>query len=153
MSTLKIQTGKDNSILRKKTEKVEEITPKIKELVSDMIETCKAVDGVGLAANQIGKSLQIFIVRVPLPDSDYFIKEFINPKILKLSLKKVITEEGCLSLPNFYANVERSEKLKIGYQNKDGAKQILEASDFLARVIQHEMDHLDGILISDKITN
>lgn len=147
---LEIQTGAENPILRKKSEEIQKITPEIKGLVLNMIDTCAKADGIGLAAPQVGESLRLFIVRIPISEKKYFTQEFINPKILKISKEKSTKEEGCLSLPNFYTNVERSKKITVEYQDKNGEEQKIKTSGFLARVIQHETDHLNGILIIDK---
>jgi peptide deformylase len=102
-------------------------------------------DGVGLAAPQIGKSIQLIVI--------YFKEStlvIINPKIIKKSFSKVWGEEGCLSVPDKFGEVKRHKKITIIYTNENGQKQQLAAKDMLARVIQHEIDHLNGILFIDK---
>ena len=146
---LKIETGAENPILRKKCENIKKITPEIKELIQEMIKT-STKEGIGLAANQVGKSLRLFIVTMPL-EKEYYINAYINPEIIKTAGKQIIKEEGCLSLPGFAANVKRFENLTLKYLDENGQEKTFEASDFLARIIQHEMDHLNGILIIDKI--
>mgnify|MGYP001431762068 CR=1 FL=1 len=144
---LSIQKGTTNPILRQKAAAVEQINAQIKELVLNMIETLKANNGVGLAAPQIGKSLQIIIIQ-PDPSEPELI--LINPQIKKVSRKQDILEEGCLSLPNLDIPVRRPIKITVKALNLNGQKIKIRAKDLLARVIQHEIDHLNGILISDK---
>ena len=151
---LDIQTGQNNPILRQKAKNVEEITAEIKQLILDMEETLKKANGIGLAANQVGKSLRI--IQIDIPSSRSKEKEYqfslINPEIVKTSRKKTILEEGCLSLPGFNALVERPKKITIKALNINGEIVKIKADGLLAKVIQHEIDHLDGILIADKST-
>lgn len=142
---LKIQTSKDNPILRKKTEPVMEITGDILNLIKDMGETMAENKGVGLSANQVGKDVRLFVISSELSKK----RVFINPEIIKLSRKTEILEEGCLSLPNFFIPVKRAKSLKIKAINEKGKKFKLKVKDLLARAIQHEFDHLNGILICD----
>lgn len=144
---LNIQKGQDNPILRQKANKVSSITPEIKELVFNMVKTMDANDGIGLAAPQIGKSLQIFVMR---PDSSQEVMALINPEIIKTSFKKISFEEGCLSLPNITRKVKRAAKIVIRALNLEGQSVEIQAKELTARVIQHEIDHLNGILIIDK---
>jgi len=144
---LPIETNSDNPILRQKAEKVKEITPQIKKVVLDMIETIKSDENsVGLAAPQINQSLQIIVFKLDL-DKKYI--TLINPKIKKASWRKEIKNESCLSLPNFHRPVKRSKKITVQGLNIDGQLVEIKAEGFLARVIQHEIDHLNGILICD----
>jgi len=153
---LKIETGQNNPVLRQKAEKVKEITPAIKQLILDMIETVKAdPKSIGLAAPQVGHSLQIFVA---LSTSDVLrtsdvdkVIVLINPVIKKKSFRKEILEEGCLSLPNFSAPVKRSKEIIIQGLNPEGQLIRIKAKELLARVLQHEIDHLNGVLISDKV--
>jgi len=104
------------------------------------------LDGVGLAAPQIGKNIQLFVVNPKL--SKKYI--FINPEISKISKKTKTIEEGCLSMPGVYKKIPRAKSLKIKAIDETGKEFELKAKDLLARVIQHEIDHLNGILIIDK---
>jgi len=142
---LKIQTGQNNPILRKKSQPVKEITTDMKRLIFDMFQTMRVKDGVGLAAPQIGKSLRIIVV-----NAGYDIC-IINPKIIKTSKEKEVQIEGCLSLPEIYVPVERYKEIEVEGLNEKGEKIKLKAKDLFARIIQHETDHLDGILIVDKV--
>lgn len=150
---LKIETGAENPILRKKCEIIKEITPEIKNLISEMLKTCASSNGVGLAANQVGKSLRLFVIYAILPKEEELISAYINPEIINTSGKKISKEEGCLSLPGISSRVARMEKLTLEYTDESGAKKTIQASGFKARIMQHEIDHLNGILICDKISN
>lgn len=148
-----------NPILRKKAKKVIKIDRKILSLIEDMrqtLESQKDPEGVAIAAPQIGKNLAIFVVSF-----DNFYRAIINPKILKKSKKlqgKDFDElssktelEGCLSIPHFYCPLARSQKVKISYTSESGKNIVEEFSGFAARVIQHEIDHLNGVLFTDHV--
>ncbi len=138
-----------NPILRKKAEKVNNpLSSDIQSLIPEMIKTMLAKDGIGLAAPQIGKSIRIIIIHHK--DKDLVM---INPKIIKKSLIKEWDEEGCLSVPNVFGDVKRCKKITVKYIDEFGKEQILATEGLLARVIQHEVDHLDGILFIDKAKN
>ncbi|NQU83436.1 MAG: peptide deformylase [Parcubacteria group bacterium] len=137
-----------NKILRQKARKLErsEIkSGKIQKLIDEMIESMKEKDGIGLAAPQINKSLQIIIIR----KNDGAVA-FINPKILKKSWRKESLEEGCLSVPGIYCDVKRSKKIKMQATNRNGETTKFNAEGLFARILQHEVEHLEGILIIDK---
>ncbi|HUT96320.1 MAG TPA: peptide deformylase [Candidatus Paceibacterota bacterium] len=142
---LKIQKNKNNLILRKKTESVREITGDVLDLIKNMSETMAKNKGIGLSANQVGKSIQLFMISSGLSKKQVFI----NPEIIRLSKKTEIMEEGCLSLPDVFVPVKRAKSLKIKAIDEKGRRFKLKAKDLLARAIQHEFDHLNGILICD----
>lgn len=145
---LKIITN-PNPILREKSQVVSNVfNTEIQELVSQMIETMLAKDGVGLAAPQIGKNICLTVIN----HKDNVLVIF-NPQITKKSWLKEWDEEGCLSVPGKFGEVKRHRKMKINFTDKEGQKQVLEAKGLLARVIQHEIDHLNGILFIDKAKN
>jgi peptide deformylase len=150
---LPIQVGTNNHILRQKAEEVKEITAEIKRLVLDMTKTMEKANGVGLAANQVGKSLRIILIDIPSSRTKEKSYRFslVNPEIVKTSRKKTMLEEGCLSLPGFYALVERPKKITVKGLNINGEPIKFKANGLLAKVIQHEIDHLDGVLIIDRI--
>lgn len=141
---LKIYT--DNApILRKKASPVSlPISDEIKKLILDMKKVVRKKDGIGLAAPQAGKSFRLIVVNSE--DKKFAL---INPKITRRSFRKEIAEEGCLSLPGFYINIKRPKKITVKYFDEKGKKIKLKADDLLARVIQHEIDHLNGVLITD----
>lgn len=145
-----------NPILRKKSAeiKIEELSDKkMKELLLDMEETMKEKDGAGLAAPQIGKNIRLIVISHE--KKTIFL---INPTITKKSWARKIEEEGCLSVVNekgeiIYAPVSRHRRVNCVYLDEIGNKKTLAAEDMLARVIQHEIDHLDGILFIDRLNN
>lgn len=145
MSMLAIKKYPD-PVLRKKNGKVEKMTPELKKLIADMTETMQKADGVGLAAPQIGVSKQIIIVRTEEGPSVFF-----NPKIIKKGKKSYIEEEGCLSLPGIVLKIKRAEKIELEALNDKLEKIRISAEGILARIFQHEIDHLNGILIIHKI--
>jgi peptide deformylase len=145
---MELVTGKDNQTLRQKSLPVKKIDAEVRSFISQMQDIMKQNDGIGLAAIQIGNPLRIVVCEVN--DKIY---SLINPEITKLSSKTSVLEEGCLSLPNFYGEVERPEKIIVKATNLEGKKIKLKAFGLLARVLQHEIDHLDGVLFIDKAMN
>lgn len=139
-----IQEG--NSILRKKSEPVKNLkSPETRKLIEDMIVTMKNASGIGLAAPQVGVSLKIFTVN--LEEKIYV---FINPEIKDISSDSIPFEEGCLSVHKIWGPVVRPKKLTIKAVDENDKQIKIRAKGLLARVIQHEMDHLNGILFIDK---
>ncbi|SCW41623.1 peptide deformylase [Paenibacillus tianmuensis] len=133
-------------VLRKKAKPVEEVNSRIIKLLDDMVDTLYAAEGrAGLAAPQIG-----FLRRVVVMDCGDGLIELINPVMLEMSGEQIGTE-GCLSLPGHSGIVKRANQVKISSLNRQGETFVLEAEGYLARCIQHEMDHLDGVLYIDKI--
>jgi peptide deformylase len=133
--------------LRKKALPVEEITDETRALVTEMFVTMEREEGVGLAAPQIGRSIRLFVVKA----DDGVERTFINPQIVATSQETCVFEEGCLSVPKYYEEVERPERITVQARNEKGRRFTLDAEGFLARVIQHEYDHLEGILFIDRI--
>ncbi len=143
---LTLVTGATTDILQTPTALVSDpLAPEIQTLIPEMFETMYKEKGVGLAANQIGKSLRLAVLEAE--GKQYTL---INPEITSLSQEKILFEEGCLSLPGQYFPIVRSENLTLKYQDERGLPKKLRAEGFLAIVIQHEVDHLDGILICDR---
>ena len=142
---LRLQTGRDNEILRTKAKPVKEITKKTLKLIKEMQAAMKVEKGVGLAAPQIGVSERIILVTL----DEKKIIPMINPEILEMSEETCIDEEGCLSLPEEFGNVTRAKYITVKYQTPKNEEMILKLSDFNARVVQHEVDHLNGILFTD----
>jgi peptide deformylase len=134
------------SVLRTVAKEVVEFDEKLHILIDDMIETMVDADGIGLAANQVGILKRVFVVSVDL-EKFY---EFINPDIVESSGSEIF-EEGCLSILGVKGNVERPSKIKVVAKDRDGKEFALEADGLLARVIQHEYDHLNGVLFVDKV--
>jgi len=130
--------------------------PNIKTLVADMFDTMYKSDGMGLAAPQIGKSIRIFVVdATSLADEDPsltdFKKVFINPKIQLLGEESIVMNEGCLSLPKIREDVDRNNRIRLTFNDEDWNFHEEEFNGLKARVIQHEYDHLDGVLFIDRI--
>jgi peptide deformylase len=136
-----------NETLRQKAVPVEEITDEIRSLVTEMFETMEREEGVGLAAPQVGRSIRLFVVKA----DDGIERTFINPQIVATSQETCVYEEGCLSIPKYYEDVVRPERITVQARNEKGRRFNLEAEGFLARVIQHEYDHLEGVLFIDRI--
>lgn len=158
MSIRKIVTI-PNEILEKECKKVSEVNSEVKDIIQDLKDTLNnsKVPGAGLSANQIGVGKRICVVRKFYrdpedPEKEIF-KEYvlINPKITKRSEKKTIRWEGCLSVPDVYGKVERNEKIKLMSLDESGNEQKMNTSGFFARTIQHEIDHLDGVIFTSKI--
>jgi peptide deformylase len=131
-------------VLRQKTKKVKKIDASIQKLIDDMIETMHDAPGVGLAANQVGVSLRIAVMQVPGDE----VITLINPEIVKRSGIREC-EEGCLSLPGYKGVLSRSEKVVVKGLNRDGRPVRIHADELLAEIIEHEVDHLNGILYFD----
>lgn len=140
-------------ILRRKARKVADFGPELQALIDDMIETMRDEPGVGLAANQIGVSLRVIVVEYgddedeTVPVRLYVV---INPELTRLSKEKIIGIEGCLSIPGYAGNVERHEVLTVKGMNRHGQPMTLKAKGWLARIFQHEVDHLEGVLFVDR---
>ena len=132
-------------VLRTETNKVEEVTDKTRDLLDNMQETMYDANGVGLAAPQVGISKAITVI-----DIGNGVLEFINPEIIEKSEKTYVDQEGCLSIPDRTDKVERSYQVKVRALDRSGEEFQLEAEGLLARAIQHELDHLDGVLFIDK---
>jgi peptide deformylase len=136
--------------LREPGRRVEAITPAIQALVDDMAETMYAAPGVGLAATQIGETLQIFVIDIAAEDEPSRLQVFINPEILATE-GEVTWKEGCLSFPGATEEVERAAKVRVRAQDRQGKWFEFEAEDLLAVAIQHEYDHLQGRLMIDHL--
>jgi peptide deformylase len=136
-----------DSVLKKKAEKIRDITPEIKELVFNMKETLLRAQGVGLAAPQIGISKRVIVV-----ETETGAVGFINPEIITKSKQKEVQEEGCLCMPGIFFKIKRAKEAEIGALGEKGEIVRIEAKGLLARIFQHEIDHLNGILIIDRIS-
>jgi peptide deformylase len=135
-----------DDFLRKKTREVEDFAdPKVQQLVLDMVKAMEREKGIGLAAPQVGSNLRICVARV-----DNALYTLINPEIKSYSKATEICEEGCLSFPGKFFPVERPTRVKIKARDLNGKKVKIKADGLLSRVLQHEIDHLDGVLIIDR---
>ena len=143
--------------LRKATTDISAEYPGLPELIANMYETMTKADGVGLAAPQVGLSIRLFVIDLSAlgeDDEQYmdYKKTFINPEILEFSENTCSYEEGCLSLPDIHENVTRSSDIKIRYHDERFMEHVDTFNEFAARVIQHEYDHLEGKVFTDRIT-
>ena len=144
VSVLPIVIGPDNPILRKKTKPVPSVTKDLRKLIKDMIDTMHEANGVGLASPQVAREERVCIAVIGGK-----ITPLINPKITGHSKETAIDQEGCLSLPNVWIDVARSTEITLTYLDVKGKKQQKKLQNFDARVVQHEVDHLEGVLIVD----
>jgi len=133
-------------VLREQSDTIDTVDDTTRGFVADLFETMDAADGIGLAANQVGVKQQVAVVGI---DDDRFV--LINPVIVE-SDGKDTAEEGCLSIPDIYADVKRFSRIVVEALDLDGERQRIEADGLKARAIQHEMDHLDGILFLDRLS-
>ena len=147
---LNIVTGSKNKVLRAKSELIEKITPEILELIKEMKETlAAALNGVGLAAPQVGKNIRMFVVVDGVAKDGHTV--FINPEITQVSKKNVVEEEGCLSLPERWHELARADKATVKAVDENGKKFKIRVKGVLARLVLHEVDHLNGVLFVDHL--
>jgi len=152
-------------ILRKEAQKITENTPELQTLIENMFETMKNAEGVGLAAPQIGQSIRLFVVDIrhyeedyqektgePFPEDWKSVMVFINPDIVEEGEEESDYEEGCLSVPDIHEMVTRPSKIKLRYLDRHFVQQEMTVDKLLARVIQHEYDHLEGVLFLDHLS-
>ena len=138
-------------VLKKKTAPVTSFDENLQNLIDDMVETMYAAPGVGLAAPQVGVSKRLAVIDIGSRDEKYPLIVLVNPHIVS-SEGEIEFEEGCLSIPEYTAKVRRSEKLVVRAQDRQGSKVEIEAGGLLAIALQHEIDHLDGLLLIDRIS-
>lgn len=142
-----------DKILKTVSKKVGVFDDGLRTFLDDMYETMIAKNGIGLAAIQVGVPKRILLINIPREDEELYkedLLEIINPEILEAS-GEVSCEEGCLSVPAYYAEVERFEKVKLQYQDRNAKQCIIEADGLLAIAIQHEMDHLNGVIFVERL--
>ena len=151
MAIRKILTEPD-PFLRQKSKIVEEVNDEIRSLMDDMVDTMYDAPGIGLAAIQIGIPKRIIVMDISKDDNKKKPGYFVNPVIKKKDISKATYEEGCLSVPNQFAEIDRPKKCEVEYLDYNGEKKILKAEGLLATCIQHEMDHLEGILFIDHLS-
>ena len=151
MSQRKIVIEPD-PILRKKSEMLETVDDELRALLDDMLETMYAANGIGLAAIQVGIPKRIIVMDICKEENKKEPRYFVNPIIKNKDPLKATYEEGCLSVPNQFADVDRPSKCEVEYLDYNGQKQLLRAEGLLATCIQHEMDHLEGILFIDYLS-
>ena len=151
MTVRKILTEPD-PFLRQKSNKVVEVNNEIRSLMDDMLETMYQAPGIGLAAIQVGVPKRVIVIDLSKKDEKKNPLYFVNPEILTKSNQDASYEEGCLSVPNQFAEISRPDNCKVKFLDYEGNEKILEAKGLLATCIQHEMDHLEGILFIDYLS-
>ncbi len=151
MTIRKILTEPD-PFLRQKSEKVDIVDNNVRSLLDDMLDTMYAAPGIGLAAIQIGVPKRVIVIDLSRKDEKKNPLYFINPEIITNSNINASYEEGCLSVPGQFAEIDRPDKCKVKFLDYNGREKILEAEGLLATCIQHEIDHLEGILFIDYLS-
>jgi peptide deformylase len=152
MAVLRILTAPD-PILKSKSKRVETVDGRIRALMDDMLETMYAAPGIGLAAPQVGVLERVIVLDTGKTEETRAPMRLVNPEITWASDEDNTYEEGCLSVPSHYSEVVRPKAIKVAYLDESGAKQEIAADGLLATVLQHEMDHLDGILFIDHLSS
>ena len=150
--TVKTILTEPNKLLRLISKPVEKVGKDEKKLMDDMLETMYAAPGIGLAAIQIGVPKRIIVMDISKEDGKKEPRYFVNPVIKNKNPLNVTYEEGCLSVPDQFAEIDRPSKCEVEYLDYNGKKQLLKADGLLATCIQHEMDHLEGILFIDYLS-
>lgn len=137
-------------VLRKKAEPVKEFDETLQKLIDDMVETMYAAPGLGLAANQVGVLKQVLVIDVGTDEEKSSLMALVNPEIVMMEGENE-SEEGCLSIPDYTTIVKRAEKVKVKCLDRQGEPLEIEGEGLLAKALQHEIDHLNGILFVDRI--
>lgn len=151
MAKLKIITGENNPILRTVSEPVKKFDESLKKFAKDLKKTMIKAKGLGIAAPQVDKNIRVFIATLNYKTDSQVIVTMVNPEIVAHSKETEVGEEGCLSLPGKFGNVERFKRVTVEFFDPDGGGQMLELSGLNARVVQHETDHINGILFVDRM--
>jgi peptide deformylase len=154
MALREIRTYPD-PVLRNKTSRIERIDSTLDRLIEDMVETMRAAPGVGLAANQVGVPLQLAVIDLSSREDEeqrHPLLIIINPEILSME-GSVVEEEGCLSIPDYAEKVKRAVRVKVRAQDRTGKLFELEAEGLMAKALQHEIDHLNGLLFVDRLSS
>jgi peptide deformylase len=145
MAILKVRTVPE-PILRQKSKRVKSIDGSVRKLAGDMIETMHAASGVGLAAPQVGVPLRVIVIG--MPEEDDFV--LINPEVVRRSGERLVTE-GCLSVPGYYGEIPRAERVTVKGKDLSGKEIRIKAEELLAQALEHEIDHLNGVLYIDHL--
>ncbi len=139
-------------VLRQVSKAVERVDAPLQKLAGDMLETMYDAPGIGLAAIQVGEPLRMLVIDLAKEGEEPAPHVFINPEVLERSDARSLYEEGCLSIPDYYAEVERPATVRVKYLDRDGESREMEAEGLMATCLQHEIDHLDGVLFIDHIS-
>ncbi len=140
-------------VLRQPAKRVNSVDAEIRQLVREMLQTMYSADGIGLAAPQVGVNKQVIVIDCDPENLATPPMVLINPTIKSSSSALCLLQEGCLSIPGVYFDVKRLEVIEVSYRDEFGRPQTLKATELLSRVIQHEMDHLNGVLFVDRVDN
>jgi len=151
MAKMKIVKGEETKILRTVCAGVKKFDSGLKRLVQGMKEAMFGADGLGIAAPQVGVDARVFLVVLGYKSKNSKVVAMVNPEIVEFSEEKTMHEEGCLSLPGVYGNVERAKSVKVRFMDVEGLRMEMNLEGLDARVVQHEMDHLNGVLFVDKV--
>ena len=151
--SVKIILTEPNKLLRQVSKPVNKVGDEERKLMDDMLDTMYDAPGIGLAAIQIGVPKRIIVMDISRDEDKKEPRYFVNPIIINKNEEKAKYEEGCLSVPNQFAEIERPNTCEVEYLDYNGKKQLLKADGLLATCIQHEMDHLEGILFIDYLSN
>ena len=138
--------------LREVSKPVDKVDDALRALMDDMLETMYDAPGIGLAAIQVGVPLRVIVMDLAGEDEEPAPRYFVNPEILDPAVETNVYEEGCLSVPEFFDEVERPARCRVKYLDYDGKEQLVDAEGMFATCIQHEMDHLEGILFIDHLS-
>lgn len=134
--------------LRRRADPIPEVTPEVRRLAGEMLDAMKQREGIGLAATQVNRMVRMFVTKAP----DDRERVFINPQIVRTGIDTEAGEEGCLSIPGPRAEVKRAAEVRVQARNRRGRRFTIDAQGMLARVIQHELDHLNGVLFIDHLS-
>ncbi len=140
-------------VLRQPAKRIAKVDNSIRQLVKDMLQTMYSADGIGLAAPQVAINKQLIVIDCEPNNPDTPPLVLINPKIVKYGNELCNAEEGCLSIPGVYLEVTRPEAIEVSFKDENGRPRKIKATGLLARVIQHEMDHLSGVMFVDRVEN
>jgi peptide deformylase len=151
MAVLQIEKGSVNTILRTVSAPVKKIDKKLLRLLDDMKLTMFDADGVGLAAPQVGKNIRVVICRFNHNTPHQIVVDMINPVITEMSEDFMEVEEGCLSIPGRFEKVRRHKSLTVKYLDRKGRENVLQLKGYNSRIVQHEVDHIDGKLFIDRV--
>jgi peptide deformylase len=140
-------------VLRQPAKRITKVDDNLRQTIREMLQTMYSAEGIGLAAPQVGIHKQLIVIDIALDQPDKPPLVLINPKITKSGSNVCSAEEGCLSIPGVYLEVSRPEAIAVSYKNEQGKPCKLEATGLLSRAIQHEMDHLNGVMFVDRVEN
>ncbi len=140
-------------VLRQPAKRIAKVDDNIRQLVKDMLQTMYSADGIGLAAPQVGVNKQLIVIDCEPDKPENPPLVLINPKITRYSSQTCNSDEGCLSIPGVYLEVNRPEAIEVSFKDELGKPRKLQTAGLLARVIQHEMDHLNGVMFVDRVEN